>query len=203
MWKRLPLLLAILFIGAPPALATAGDEVAESIDEAKEQYEQGDYGEAVDSLEFAIAKLREKQKGSLAEAFPPPLAGWAAADAQSEYAGMAVLGGGGVSASRKYTKGGESVTVSFLTDSPLIQSMAAMVANPMIVSQDPNSSVTRIKGNKGIEKWEPDDKSGEITIILKNTMLVSVKGEGLANADPLRQYAGAIDYTALKAFLLQ
>jgi len=59
----------------------------------------------------------------------------------------------------------------------------------------------KIKGNKGIRKWESARSSGDITLVLLNTMLVKVEGQRVESAKELEQFAEAVDFKSLKAFI--
>lgn len=197
------LLAAALGIGLGPAPVRA-DEIADQIREGLKNYESGSYAEAIGSLNFAVAQIQEKQAGRLKEAFPPPLDGWKAEEASGQFAGAAMMGGG-ISASRHYYRddADASVDIEIVTDSPLLQSMAMFLTNPALMAGQPGSKLVRIKGNKGLQKFSAEDRSGEITVMIQSRMLVTVRGSGMDKPDALTAYANALDYAALEKYLAQ
>ncbi|MFQ5445017.1 MAG: hypothetical protein ACE5EK_10425 [Nitrospinales bacterium] len=120
------LITTFLLFTFQPAYA---DDVTDSIMEALQQYKKGDLASAAGNLDYAAQLIRQKKGDQLQTLLPPPLPGWKAEDANSQAIGMAMLGGA-VTASRKYRKGGSKVTVSIVTDSPMLQSIMMMFTNP-------------------------------------------------------------------------
>ena len=98
------------------------DEVIEFVNEGLVQYKNGEYSAAAGSFEYAVQMIRQKKGGQLQSFLPEPLSGWTAKESTSQ-AASAALFGGGVTAERSYTKETSSVTVSVVTDSPILQSM--------------------------------------------------------------------------------
>jgi hypothetical protein len=180
--------------------AGADDAAVKNMQEAVEAYKNDRFGEAIDLLNMALGEIRKKQVGSMKNAFPPPLAGWKAEDTAGDFAGAALFGGG-AGASRKYTKDDQTVEINIATATALVQPIAMMLSNPMIVSADPTASLVKIKGNRAIQKWNAEEKSGELSIVYKNTMLIRVEGSGLGDVQPVRQYAEGIALEKLDPFV--
>ena len=70
--KPLALTLAAAMSLAQPALA---DEVTDQLDAARKAYESGDLRGAVDTLNFAVAKIQEQVTARLLLLLPEPLPG--------------------------------------------------------------------------------------------------------------------------------
>ncbi|HHH45292.1 MAG TPA: hypothetical protein ENK49_14260, partial [Gammaproteobacteria bacterium] len=64
-----------------------GDDVITSIDEGMEYYREGDFAEAVSSLNYAVQLIQQKKGQSLGKLLPEPLDGWTAEEVQSQAAG--------------------------------------------------------------------------------------------------------------------
>jgi hypothetical protein len=192
-------LLIALFIGVSIFISGAvwADEITDSIEEATEYYKEGDFVEAVNSLDYASQLIRQKRSSKLESFLPEPLAGWSAEDVKSQATGAGFLGGM-ISAKRKYKKDKSSVTVEIITDSPALQSMVMMFSNPAYASAD-GGKLTKIKRQKAIVKYHPSQKSGEINIVVAKQYLVSIKGRNI-NKNDLVDYASAIEYKKLKKF---
>jgi len=173
------------------------DEITDTIQEAIEYYEEGDFVEAASSLDYASQLIRQKRSGGLEAFLPEPLSGWSAADVESQAAGAAYLGGM-ITATRKYRKEQSSITIEILTDSPMLQSMVMMLSNPAYATAD-GGKLTKIKRQKAVIKYRPSNKDGEINIVVAKKYLVAVKGRKIKEAD-LVDYASAIDYKKLRQF---
>ncbi len=183
--------LAIVFaLFAGTAFA---DDIVTSINEALEYYKNGDYTEAVSNLNYAAQLIQQKKGGSLESFLPKPLSGWSAEDASSQAAGAGMFGG--VTAQREYRKGDSSVSVTIITDSPMLQGMMVMFSNPMFATSD-GGKLEKINKQKAIVKYQPSEKEGEIQIMVASRFLVTVEGRDVTKAE-LNQYAEAIDFDKL------
>lgn len=170
------------------------DDITSSINEALQYYKNGEYTDAVESLNYA-SQLIQQKKGSGLEAFlPEPLSGWTAQAPTSQAAGAAMFGGG-VTAERRYSKGSSSITLQIITDSPLMQGVMMMFSNPMFAASD-GGKLEKIAGQKAIVKCDPVNKKGEIKIVVANRFFVLIEGNGITKED-LKGYAAAIDYKKL------
>lgn len=178
---------AALVVAASAAWAPAwADDVEDAVSEAMEAYKNKDYKGATEALDFATTLIRQK-KGNVLEGYLPlPLNGWTAEEAESAAAGTAMFGGG-VNASRTYTKGDKRVTVSLITDSPMLSGVMMMMGNPMFAGSE-GGKLQRIKGQKAMVK------EGEITMTVSNT-LVTINGN--ANEADLIEYAKGVDVDGL------
>ncbi len=177
-------------------LPAYADDITDSIKEALEYYEAGQYGDAIGSLNYAAQLIGQKKGGQLEDFLPAPLPGWTAEKADSQAAGAAMFGGG-VSASRSYRKGDATVDIQIITDSPMLQGMAVMFTNPMLAASD-GGKLEKIKGQKAIVKYSEADKNGSIHIMVAHRFLVSVEGTDVVTED-LKAYAKAFDYNKLAA----
>lgn len=184
----------ILFCTFGMALA---DDIVDSIDEALQYYEEGDYAEAVSSLDYASQLIRQKRSDSLVAFLPKPLPEWTANDVTSEATGGAFFGGM-ISAKREYRKGQSSVTAEIAADSPVLQSMIMIFSNPAYATAD-GGRIKKIKRQKAIVKYDSSSQDGEINIVVANRYLVSIKGSNVSEQD-LTDYAEAIDYGKLNKF---
>lgn len=201
MWVALRVLLALLIVllGAYRACA---DEVADQIKEALELYEKGNYSEAVANLNFAVGQIQQKQAAGLKGVFPEPLEGWQAKDSTGDFAPAAFLGGG-ISASRHYyvEDSDRAVDIEIVTDSPLLQSVMMLFTNPAFTASQPDTKLVKIGGQKALQKFNPQDREGEINIVIASRMLLTIKGRGSDKPDDMLAYANAMDFSKLEKFL--
>ena len=171
------------------------DDIEDSIQEALEYYKSGEYKDAVESLNYASQLIQQKKGKGLESFLPEPLKGWAAQKSSSQAAGAAMFGGG-VTAERKYSKDSSSISISIITDSPLMQGMMMMFSNPMFAASD-GGKLERIGRQKAIVKFDPNSKQGEIKIVVANRFLVIIEGREITKED-MKEYAKMIDYKKLK-----
>jgi hypothetical protein len=190
--RRITICVVLTFLLAIPVFA---DDITESISEALESYNNGDFTEAVSTLNYAAQLIQQKKGGNLESLLPEPLTGWTAEEASSQAMGAGMFGA--VTVERDYTKGQASVSVTFVTDSPMIQGMAMMFSNSAFAVSD-GGKLEKIAGQKAIVKYDAADKWGEIQIMVANRFLVMIEGDGVAKSD-LQEYAEVIDYKKLAA----
>ena len=186
-------LAVLLMVSAISAVAVA-DDVVDSINEALKYYKDGQYTEAVSSLNYAQQLIQQKKSSGLESFLPEALSGWEAEAATSQAMAAAMLGGG-ISAEREYRKGDSYVHIQIVADSPMLQSAMMMLSNPMYATAD-GGKLERIGGQRAIVKYDAGEKSGEIQLVVANRFLVSIEGEDVS-AQELKDYAGAIDYNKL------
>lgn len=122
--RVLTLSLLIAAASSPPVRA---DEVTNQINEALTAYGRKDLPTAIAGLEAALNLMRQSRADTYGALLPAAIPGWTADDVETVSAGVAMVGGG-TGASRKYHKGDDTVTVSILADSPLLQAMSALAA---------------------------------------------------------------------------
>ena len=188
-------LLLLMVFGAITANASA-DEVMDSINEAVLSYRDGKYTDAVESLDYASQLIRQKRSELLKTLLPEPLKEWTADSASSESTGLAMLGGV-LSAKRVYRKGSSRITME-ITDSPALQNIMAMFTNLMFTTTG-GGRLKRIGGQKAMIQYVPDTRDGDVTVMIENRCVLSVKGENVSEQD-LIDYASAVNYKKLKQF---
>jgi len=182
------------FLSLSPALRA--DDVTDSVEEALKAYKDKDYATAAQALDAAAQLVRQKRGELFKELLPDAPAGWEADEATTSAAGAAMFGGG-VTAERNYTKGDSSVTVKFITDSPIMQGVMMMMGNPMFANAD-GGKLERIKGQKAIFKNR--DGSGSVNVVVGGALLVQIEASDTSDAD-LRNFAESIDYAKLAGML--
>lgn len=176
--------------------SSAADEVTDSVADAMASYKEKEYSKAAEDLGYALSLIRQKQAENLQTYLPAPLGGWSAEPSESASAGAGIMGGG-ITASRKYTKSNAQITVEIVTDSPMLQSVAMFLSNPMYATSS-GGKMIRVHREKALLKFDAKRESGEIQLLIDNRILVTVKGNRIAEAD-LTAYAEKIDYRKLKS----
>jgi hypothetical protein len=181
--------LVLVALGLVAPTTAQADEILDQINQAIAMYKSGDFAGAAGELEFAAAQIRQLRAGEIAKALPAPLAGWSADEAETAAMGASMFGGG-TTASRDYDRDKARVSVQIVTDSPMLQSVAMMLNNPMIMSGS-GQKLIRIKGNKASLEW--NDDGGTINVVYQGRVLVTVEGRRCTQ-DDLTAYAEAVDY---------
>ncbi len=176
--------------------ALRADDVTDSVEEALKAYKDKDYATAAQALDAAAQLVRQKRGELFMELLPDAPSGWEAEDATTSAAGAAMFGGG-VTAERSYSKDDASVTVKFITDSPIMQGVMMMMGNPMFANAD-GGKLERIKGQKAIFKNK--DGSGSVNVVVGGALLVQIEASDTSDAD-LRKFAESIDYAKLAGML--
>ncbi|MGK7344934.1 MAG: hypothetical protein ACNS63_03915 [Candidatus Nitrospinota bacterium M3_3B_026] len=186
--RRHVIAAAFVISFALPGAALA-DDVTDQVDEALKAYKKKDYSTAAAALDAAATLVRQKRADVIGGLLPKPLSGWEAGEAKTSQAGAAMFGGG-ISAERRYRKDGKEITVSFTTDSPMLQAMSMMFANPQF--SGPDNKLVVIGGQKAI--YNSKDNSYQAMVASK--VLVSVEGKGADKAS-VESYFKAVDFEKL------
>ena len=183
------------------AAAARADEVTDQLDAARKAYASGDLRSAVDTLNFAVAKIREQETARLLTMLPAPLAGWQADPAQSQTAGLASMIAG-VNLTRRYFRpDGAEVNLTVTGDSPLLPMLTMFLASPFMMQADPSAKPYAFKGQRGIIKHDPKSTEYEVMLMIGNRILVQGKGSGLPDVAAVQQYVESLDLNAIqKAF---
>ncbi len=199
-WMKWLLALVVIVTACP--VSAHADEITDQINEGLQLYEKGSFSEAVSALNFAVGQIQQKQTAGLKNVFPEPLGGWKAEETAGQFGGAPLLGGG-FGASRHYfvEDGDKSVDIEIVTDSPLLQSVLMFYTSPAFYASQPDTKLVKIKNRKAVQKFTPQDKEGEVNIVIGSRMLVSIKGRGLGSIDDMLAYANAINYDALEKIL--
>lgn len=221
-WKIRKKVIVVLLIGFMSMLQVStvlADDVSDQVDEAMKLYKEGKYSQAASELEFAVQQIREKQAENLKDIFPAPLQGWKADMPEVGAAGAMMLGGG-VTASIRYYKSsakhpdkkmpvygmeeedsddGEEteIRLEIVTDSPLLQGMLPLFSNPALAGSQ-GGKVTKVKGYRGILKKQGDDGGAELSLVVANKILVTLRGNDGATDTDVLAYGNAINYQALE-----
>ncbi len=197
-WFKLAAGLAAVGLMIFPSTVRA-DEIADQLQQGIKLYQQGKVSEAISEIEFALAQLRQKKAASLTEIFPPAPSGWKAEKPQSQAAGQALFGGG-ITASQDYrqAKGNGHVKIQVISDSPLLQTVAMMMQNPMFL-QGGNGKLIRINGEKAILKADSEERA-EISMVLDNKVLLQVEANEIEQPEKVAQeFASAIKLDKVRA----
>ncbi len=151
----------------------------EAIEIAKKNVEQEKLGAAIAVLQAAIKDLQKKQRAAVLAALPKP-EGWTvrdqAPDAASEDVAAGLLGVGSTT-TRRYDKGDANISVEITANSPLMQMLSMMFANPALVEAD-GGELVKYGQHKAILK-KSGDEGCELMLLMHETHLIKVTAQGL------------------------
>ncbi|MCF8031453.1 MAG: hypothetical protein K9K66_17785 [Desulfarculaceae bacterium] len=195
--KRIALLALSLLMVLSLTLPAMADEISGQLEKGLKLYNDGKLSQAIGEIEFALAQLKQKKAEALSKIFPEAPSGWTAEKAKGSSAGGAMLGGG-ISASQRYRDGGKGrVKVEVVTDSPLIQSLAMMLSNPMFLQSGNAGKLVRFQGHKAVLKDQGE--RAELQSLIDNKVLVRVSARRVKDAAAVvQQFAGKMDLNKLK-----
>lgn len=170
------------------------DDVLKTIEEAVNQYKNGDLAGAASNLDYASQLVRQKKSEVMKDLLPEPLTGWKAEEASAQSIGTAVFGGG-ITVSRQYTARQSKVTIDIMSDSPVLQSLVMMINNPMIAGAS-GGKLETLSGQRAIIQYDESTRNGDVNIVVANKFMVTVKGQKVDRVD-LLDYAKSVDYETL------
>ncbi len=183
------------------AAAAWADEVTDQLSTAREAYETGDLRNAVNRLNFAVAKIQEQETARLLNLLPAPLAGWQADPAQSETAGIVSMIAGTNLTRRYFRPEGGEVKLTVTADSLLLPMLTMFLASPFMMQVEPSAKPYAFKGQQGIIKHDPQSSNYEVTLMIGNRILIQGKSSGLPDGTAVQQYVESVDINAArKAF---
>jgi len=179
-----------LLVAASPLSPASADDVTDQINEALSAYSHKDLPTAIAGLDAASNLMRQMRADTYGALLPDAPAGWTADKVETIAAGMAMLGGG-TGATRKYHKSNDTVTVSILADSPLLQAIPMMASAGIAGLGGVRTQI--VNGRRTL--YMKDD--GAFTTIIGDQILVRVEGKGLPE-DTLKQFLTAVDFAAVE-----
>jgi hypothetical protein len=180
--RGLSAIAALLLAGGG---SVSADEIIEQIDVGRRNYVEGDYAAAITEFEFALNAVRSKLSALFMATMPEPPILWAAE--QAALTSGSVLFGGGMIITREYRerKGEGRVKAELVVDSPMVQAVSAMLSNPIMVANEPRIERIRLGRMSALLNWNPDDRSGDISLSIGGRVLAKVEGSDLSDKNVL------------------
>jgi hypothetical protein len=164
-----PAVAVLVCVGALGLAApAAADAVTEALHAATAAYAQKNYAAALTALTTAATLVRQMKAELWKAVLPEPPPGWTADEAKVVTVGPAVLGGG-VSVERHYRHGPDSVDLSLIADSPMLQSVAVLLGAGLLVS---GSELLVIEG----QRVAYDASDNTLQAIVADKVLVKLQG---------------------------
>jgi hypothetical protein len=179
-------------------LSASADQISDQIQRALKLYQQGKLTQAMDELQFALAEMRRKKASALPAVFPPPPAGWKAKKAKFVSGGVGIMAAGSQASREYYQDGGRGrAHMELTTDSPMLQGLAMMMSNPMLLQASGQGRLVRIRGQKALLK--PTGNGAELQWVIDGKVLLLVRVSNTPQAESLAQeLAGKLDLAKLR-----
>ena len=170
------------------AMPAHADDVTDKINQALSSYGKKDYPAAATALDAAAALVRTKSSEMWKAFLPAAPPGWTV---ESTEAGAGTLGIGN-SASRRYVQDGRSVDISLMTDSPVMQGLAAVLANPMIAAA---TGKTEMVGTRRFNYVQTDNS---FVTLIADRVLLRVKGSDGVSEDALKAFLALLNFPEIE-----
>jgi hypothetical protein len=180
-----------LVLGLSTIPAAIADDVTEQLNDALKAYENKDLTAASAALDSAGTLIRQMVAEAWKAVLPEPLGGWDAGEAESTSVGTAMLGGG-TSVSRKYHRNNESVEITLMTGSPILQGLGALLGGGMVTSSDMKLSI--VDGRK--MTYTKSENSYQT--LVGGKALVKIEGSKGVDDVTLRAYVAAIKFPQIE-----
>ncbi|MCW9044362.1 MAG: hypothetical protein OQK05_13560 [Pseudopelagicola sp.] len=182
MLRSLPLIAALVIASTP----LAADEISDTLDSAKQAYEDGDVAYALEELEYAKQQMLALKTDALSAYLPPAPDGWSREIDSDMNAGLAMMGGG-VGAEAEYSGNGQNFTIMIMADNPMVGAMSGVIGNAGLMG----AKIVRV----GRQKYMLQD--GQLSALIDHRILVQAEG---ADQEVMLPVLEAIDYKALSGF---
>jgi hypothetical protein len=189
--RSVPFTFLLATVLAAPGLAQKRSGPAkeptfgEAVETARKAFDAQEHGAAVSALQAAIRAVQKLQRKAILEALPKPEGFTFEDQAQDETAnpfaaGMAALG---LTVQRRYQKGDDkSIDVEVTANSPMVQMLTMMIANPAVIKAD-GGELVEYGVHKAVLK-KSGDSGHELTIVMHDKHIVKATCQGLS-ADEL------------------
>jgi hypothetical protein len=183
--------IAVLLCCIATVSGAHADDVIDQINEALQAYQNHDTQTAITALDAASNLLRQSRADGLKRLLPQPPPGWTADAAESTAVSVAMLGGG-ITASRAYHNGVQRVEVQLVADSPMLQSLAALISSPLGAI---GGMKTVVIGGRRMSYTENDRT---YMALVADKMIVKIQGNADTPDPTLRSFIAAIDFAAIE-----
>lgn len=183
----------LMVVGFLSPLYVSASEIVEAINTGLKHYQAGELSQATAQLDYAATLIRQQKAEEVKKAFPPAPSGWTSEDASADVAASAMFGGG-ISASRSYSKGDVYIEMELIMDSPMLQAFSGMLSNPSMIAMS-GGKITKIQGVNAVIRSDGGDSS-EIQFATPGNGLVTVRGPSSEQTTML-QLANQLDFKKL------
>jgi len=190
----------ILSLAAGLCLAGSiqADEVIDQMESARKAYASGELRTAIETLNFAVAKIQEQMTANLVKLLPEPLPGWTADAAESQSGGMAAMITGTTLSRRYQREDGAEITLNLMADSPLMPMLTMAMSMPLVMQNNQDMKTYSFKGYRGTLEHAADSQNYEITFMVGSRLIVQGQGSQLTDSQPIEAYFEKLDLEAIQ-----
>ena len=170
----------------PPAVSRpAGpDNPLPRIDAARKNYQAGKLLQALDDLNAALDAVNNQLVQRYAVTLPQAPAGWTVVPPDPQ---RAALMGGAAQGARDYqlANGQAMMNAHIVLDSDAIRQMTPLFGPTM--PQGVPQTVRRVKigAEDAVVAYDPQQRGGEVSVLVGGRILLQVDGQGVPSADPM------------------
>lgn len=181
-------LISTLVLCTLPVAALA-DEVSDKLQSALDAYAQGDLKTATIDMTAATTALARVKQARIVALLPPAPDGWTLS-VNEDYTANLALAGGGAGTEASYSDAqGNTLTVTFTADSPMMMGMAGMFMNEQLMAM--MGTVVEFPGIKLLQQ------ENTLSGILDQRIMVNISGLPLEQARPILEQ---IDFQKLATY---
>ncbi|MEN7549369.1 transposase [Rapidithrix thailandica] len=208
------MILSLLFSFALLACG-GGDESSKSSESAQEENEVGlgDYASALKEMEKAAEEMEKNMEEGvtvepvdfrkLKELLPQTAVGIERTSTEGEKTGTMGFKMSNVEAGYETEDYSKSVEVTIMDMGSMGAGMSVLAAGWIMADIDRETEneyekTTKIQGHKAFEKFDYNDKRGELSLLVAKRFIVEIKGKGV-EMDELKEVVDEIDLDALEA----
>ena len=191
---RLSRWIAALLLGVAVASGARADDVTDQINEALKAYQNHDTQTAIAALDAASNLMRQTRADGLKKLLPPAPPGWTADAAESTAVSVAMLGGG-ITASRAYHNGDQRVEVQIVADSPMLQTVAALIGSPLGAFGGMKTVVI------GGRRMTYSDNDRSYMTLVADKVIVRIEGNADTPDPTLKSFIAIIDFAAIEKLI--
>lgn len=183
----------LLLAGLLVPVSVSANEIVDAINNGLKHYQAGELSQATSQLDYAATLIRQQKAEEVKKAFPDAPNGWTSEDASADVAASAMFGGG-ISASRSYSKGDNYIQMELMMDSPMLQAFSGMLSNPSMIAMS-GGKITKVQGVNAVIRSDGGE-STEIQFITPGNAMVTVRGPSSEQAT-MMQLANQLDFKKL------
>jgi hypothetical protein len=190
-------LVALWSLASPGPRPAAAQDIGLQLDEIRTLVREKRYPLALESLRLVARQIQDLRLEAIAPAFPEPPPGWNAEPPLSLLEEDDIWSNR-LEAQRSYAPASGAARIDVVIDmhSPLAPA-AALALSPLVPSADPTIRIRGIAGHQARVRFVPDTGEGEVRILLGREILVTARGRGIENAEPLVRLIERVDFTFL------
>lgn len=199
--KRIVIFAITLLLSLGLWAQTAKEEALESLDNAKAMIAEDSFTEAVDEINYAMAKISEIQAEELIKFIPDAPEGFTLEEKESQSMGQAgaIIGSANsIVANASYSMDDTEIEITITVGGILGKTGGMMGMASMFGGTAMGTKTVRVSGYTGNQEYDKGDDSGTLTVQVGDNITVIVEGDEIEDAEILKNFAELIDLPLLE-----